>query len=427
MNGKTHIVGAGVAGLSAALELSRQGRPIALYEAARQAGGRCRTVASTGGFAHDNGTHVLFAGNTAALAMIDEIGAGSGWIEPEPEGLPVYDASRRLFARVGLSPWSWTDPALRPEGLSLRSLPGLLRLALPWRDRPVGDISRRTAIVDSLIEPLTVAVLNTDMREASSRRLGMALRRLARPGAARLLVARRGLTSDLIAPALTTLSGRGASLQSGQRLHGLVRDGDRVTGLAFGDRTIALGPSDCAILAVPPWEIARILPDLAVPTDCEPILNLHAAIQGPEQPRFIGLRGGLAQWLLVRNDHLSVTVSSAGDVIDRDARALRLQIWREIAPALAALNIAADPDAPPDLRIVKEKRATIRQAAGPLPQPPVRPLRNLALAGDWIGTLPATIESAVVSGRRAARAIARADRSGLRLLPAVQEKAGSAT
>jgi hypothetical protein len=422
MTGTTHVVGAGIAGLSAALALTRMGRQVVLYDAAKQAGGRCRTVTSTGGFVHDNGTHVLFTANTAALAMIDEIGARSDWIEPEPTGLPIYDAERRAFVRIGLSPWSWTDPALRPEGLSFRCILGLLRLALPWPDRPVGEIAGRTAIAGSFIEPLTEAVLNTPMPEASSRRLGRALRRLARPGAARLLVARRGLTENLIAPALLTLSGRAAHLRPGQRLQALRRDEDQATGLVFGDRTIALGEGDSAILALPPWEIARILPELAVPRTCEPILNLHAPIRGPVRPRFIGLRGGLAQWLLMREDHLSVTVSSAGEVIDADAAALASRIWRDIAPALAALGVAAETDAPSDLRIVKEKRATIRQAAGALPQPPVRPLRNLALAGDWIGTLPATVESAARSGRRAADAIARMGRPGLHARPASRAK-----
>jgi hypothetical protein len=59
-------------------------------------------------------------------------------------------------------------------------------------------------------------------------------------------------------------------------------------------------------------------------------------------------------------------------------------------------------DRQPETRVVKEKRATIRQAAEILPQPPLRPLANLALAGDWLGSLPATIESAVMAGEHAA-------------------------
>jgi hydroxysqualene dehydroxylase len=82
-------------------------------------------------------------------------------------------------------------------------------------------------------------------------------------------------------------------------------------------------------------------------------------------------------------------------------------IWREIAPALGALGIHVGDGELSGARLVKEKRATIRQAAGPLAQPPIRPFANLVLAGDWIGSLPATIETAVVSGERAVHALER--------------------
>jgi hypothetical protein len=61
----------------------------------------------------------------------------------------------------------------------------------------------------------------------------------------------------------------------------------------------------------------------------------------------------------------------------------------------------------PEARIVKEKRATVRQAAGDAWTPPLRPLSNLALAGDWLTPLPATIESAVTAGERAVRLLSK--------------------
>jgi hypothetical protein len=105
---------------------------------------------------------------------------------------------------------------------------------------------------------------------------------------------------------------------------------------------------------------------------------------------------------------VSVTVSAAGEAVDTDGTTLASQVWREVAPALVARGIAADPAQAPPARVVKEKRATIRQGTGVIPQPPVRPLANLALAGDWIGSLPATIESAILSGERAVQALRRA-------------------
>jgi hydroxysqualene dehydroxylase len=413
MTRRTHIVGAGLAGLSAALAVTAAGGEAILYEAAPQAGGRCRTLSPPNGFCHDNGTHVLFGANRRAMAFLCAVGARERWIEPEPSGLPIHDARTGQTRRVGLSPWSWLLPSRRPEGLGLLDLGCLLRLAFSSADRPVADLFGRRPILHSLIEPLTVAVLNTPAKTASSQRLGCAVRRLLRPGSGRLLVARQGLNEDLVEPALRTLGTRGAALLTGQRLRAVLTNHGRAIGLVLTDRTVALGPEDQVILALPPWEIARLLPDLPVPERFEAILNVHYRIGGLDRPRFVGSVGTLAQWVLIRDTHASVTVSAAGALIDRDADEIAGLIWREIVPRLQALGVDADPDRRPEARVVKEKRATIRQAASPLPQPPILPLANVALAGDWIGSLPATIESAILSGEQAAAALDHARRTRL--------------
>jgi hypothetical protein len=272
----------------------------------------------------------------------------------------------------------------------------------------VASIIGKSPIMESLIEPLTIAVLNTPAAEASSQRLACVLRQLLCPGAGRLLVARNGLSEDLIQPALDTLRARGVSIMTNQRLRAVLANGERAIGLALTDRTIALGPGDQIILALPPWEVERLFPALQVPQAFEPILNVHYRIPGLDHPRFVGLTGALAQWVLIRPSHVSVTVSAADAVIDENASDVAARIWREIAPLLRSLGVEVSIDRQPETRVVKEKRATIRQAAVPLPQPPLRPLSNLALAGDWIGSLPATIESAVIAGEEAASVLRHA-------------------
>ncbi|WP_210493325.1 hydroxysqualene dehydroxylase [Microvirga antarctica] len=403
----THIVGAGVAGLSAALAASRSGDRVTLYEAAPQAGGRCRTLFPPDGFHHDNGTHVLFTGNRAAIRLLDEVGARNQWIAPEPAGLPLYDGLTGVTRHAGLQPLSWRHRNRRPPGLTLADIPRFARLFFSVVDRPVGQIFEGSQARDTFIEPLTVAILNTPMAQASAKRLRRGLWRLALPGAARLLVAQSGLTADLVEPALQCLSTRQVRFLPSHRLRAVETDGRRATRLRLSDSLVALGPEDRVILALQPQEIRRLLPWLTVPTQFEPILNVHFRLEGLVTPRLIGLTGGLAQWMLVRADHVSVTVSAAGTVIDSDTDVLAADIWREISPVLIALGIDAGTGPMPASRLVKERRATISQCAGPLPQPPVRPLTNLTLAGDWIGSLPATIESAVIAGERAVAALGR--------------------
>ncbi|MXQ11282.1 hydroxysqualene dehydroxylase [Microvirga makkahensis] len=412
--GRTHIVGAGIAGLSAALAVAEEGGEAVLYEAAPQPGGRCRTIHSADGFSHDNGTHVLFTANRHALNLLRTVGARDRWIEPERRGLPLYDMRSGTMQRIGLSPWSWLRPSRRPQGIRMADLARLVRLALSVRDCPVASIVGDRPIMDNLVGPLTLAILNTPPEVASARRLALALRRLLWPQASRLLVARNGLSEDLILPTVEALQASGIPILAGQRLKNLVIHGERVIGLSLTDRAVALGPRDNVIVALPPYEVERLLPALAVPQRFEAILNVHFRLPGPERPRFIGFTGALTQWLLVRRDHVSVTVSAAETVVQEPAADLASAIWREIVPVLRDLGLDACAERQPEARIVKEKRATIRQDAASLPQPPLRPLANLALAGDWLGALPATIESAIISGEEAVAALQHAPAAGIR-------------
>jgi len=399
-----HVVGAGVAGLAGALMLARAGHRVIIYEATPAPGGRARALPD----GTDNGTHALLGANRVAFRFLTAIGARDAWVEPEPDGLPVLDLADRSARQVALSPLGWLSGAKRPTGLSWGGFLAMARLALPGADRTVAAaFAAHPALLRALVEPLTVAALNTPASEASASLLGVVLRRLGAPGAARLFVAARGLGPDLIAPAVATLGCHGATLRAGMRLRGITRDGDRVTALDFGDQTVPLPPEEAVLLAVPPWEAARLLPGVPTPQLHAPILNLHFAHATEGPVRFIGLLGGLAQWVLVRPGGVSVTVSAADDSVGLPEAAATVRIWPEVREAALRFSLPGEwPVAPPPARAVRERRATPRHTVGPRPRPPRRPLANLALAGDWTVTdLPATIESAIRSGEAAAAAL----------------------
>ena len=89
---QAHIVGAGIAGLSAAIQLGKRGWRVSLYEAAAQAGGRCRSyVDAKLERSIDNGNHMLLAANTAALDFVTEIGAADRLTQPLRAAFPFLD------------------------------------------------------------------------------------------------------------------------------------------------------------------------------------------------------------------------------------------------------------------------------------------------------------------------------------------------
>src|SRR5271156_1821052 len=76
MSGTVHIIGAGLAGLSAAVRLTSRGRNVIVHEATAFAGGRCRSYHDASvGMTIDNGNHLLLSGNRAALGYLRSIGA----------------------------------------------------------------------------------------------------------------------------------------------------------------------------------------------------------------------------------------------------------------------------------------------------------------------------------------------------------------
>ena len=377
-----------------------------LHEATPVAGGRCRALPD----GTDNGTHALMGANHAALRFLADIGAREGWVEAEPESLPVFDLADGSARRIAASPLAWRDPNKRPPGLSASAFVALLRLALPIGDRPVAEVmAAHPVLYRALIEPLTVAALNTPGHEASSARLGVVLRRLGRPGAGAVLVAREGLGPDLISPALRALQKSGVTTRFGVRLRAMTEAEGRIIALHFGDDSIVLEARDQVVLALPPWEVGRLIPKLRVPERHAPILNLHFAHQTAGPVRFIGVLGGLTQWVLVRPSGVSVTVSAADAEMEEQAPDLAPRAWAEILAAVKAFGVPGEwPEAPPAMRAVKERRATPRHAVGMPPQPPRQIYRNLVLAGDWTWPrLPATIEAAVLSGEAAAKDLPR--------------------
>jgi hypothetical protein len=344
------------------------------------------------------------------LRFLADIGAREGWVEAEPEGLPVFDLADGSARRIAASPLAWRDPAKRPPGLSASAFAALLRLTLPIGDRPVAEVmAAHPALYRALIEPLTVAALNTPGHEASSARLGVVLRRLGRPGAGAVLVAREGLGPDLIAPALRALEQAGVTTRFGARLRAMTEAEGRIIALHFGEDSIVLEARDQIVLALPPWEVARLIPKLRVPERHAPILNLHFAHQTAGPVRFIGVLGGLTQWVLVRPSGVSVTVSAADAEVEEQAPDLAPRAWAEIRAAAKAFGLPGEwPESPPAMRAVKERRATPRHAVGMPPQPPRQIYRNLVLAGDWTWPrLPATIEAAVLSGEAAVKDLPR--------------------
>jgi squalene-associated FAD-dependent desaturase len=414
-----HVIGAGLAGLAAALSLTADGRSVTVHEAGPAAGGRCRSYLDKElGLRIDNGNHLLLSGNSAARRYIAEVEATDAFNIASRAIFPFMDleTGERWSVRPndGRIPW-WIFstrrrvPATRPSDYLQ-----MARIAGIRDDASVADSIRPGRLYRQLLEPIAIAALNTPTREGLARLLAAVMREtLLRGGAAcRPMLPKAGLSEALIDPATAKLQARGAEIRLNSRIAELAIQHNRITALRGPDGPIVLGADDVIVLAVPPWVAIDLLPGLVAPDAFEAILNIHflhsADPAGPVAgPGFIGLTSGTAEWVFIKPGHVSVTISAANRLVDEPASTIASLVWPNVVDALG-LHPNLKQKLPPH-RVVKEKRATFAATAQQeirRPKPRTALARNLALAGDWTDTgLPATIEGAIRSGRSAADAL----------------------
>jgi squalene-associated FAD-dependent desaturase len=416
--GIVHVVGAGLAGLSAAVRLAGAGERVILHEAAPQAGGRCRSYRDpTLGLEIDNGNHLLLSGNHAARAYLALTGAPDGLTGPGEARFPFLDLktgeSWVLAPNDGRVPWWVFSHRRRVPGSRATDYFAPAGILFPGRDRRIDSVMRCEGLLyDRLWGPILLAALNTEPA-AGSTRLAAALMRetlLAGGEACRPLIAARGLSAAFVDPALRFLAGFGGAVRFGRRLRAITRTDRRASALVFQDGEEALGMDDGVVLAVPPWIARDLLPELVVPDAFQAIVNAHFACPPPVgAPLLLGLVNATTEWVFAYEDRISVTISGADRLTDTPREALAALIWNEVARALRLEG------PPPPWQIVKEKRATFAATPEQNARRPgaASPLANLVLAGDWTRTgLPATIEGAIRSGEKAARVLARERRRG---------------
>jgi squalene-associated FAD-dependent desaturase len=411
-SGTVHIIGAGLAGLAAAVRLSAEGRAIVVHEASGQAGGRCRSYYDhVTGMVIDNGTHLLLSGNHASLAYLKSIGAErmlEGPADAEFEFVDLIDKGRwTVKLSPGAIPWWIFDKARRVPQTKVRDYWPLVRLLWRSGDKPLSELIPCSGpLYDRLIEPLFLAALNIEPLHGSGELAARLLRETLAVGgkACRPLIAPDGIGNAFVAPALRTLRERGIEVLLQRPLHGFRFEEDRIATLDFGEDTIELAAEDSVILAVPAYGSAALVPGLTVPGAFRSIVNAHFRVDPPAGfPRMIGVINGTSEWIFALPGRMAVTVSDAGELLEMPRAELAAKIWCEVA-AVTGL-----PETLPVWQIVRERRATFAATPEENAQRPgpVTKWRNLVLAGDWTATgLPATIEGAVRSGQRAAELVA---------------------
>ncbi len=438
------IIGGGFAGLSAGVALAEKGFRVALLESKPALGGRAYSFADpeSGDFV-DNGQHVLMGCYTETLDFLDRIGAAKNLVfhnDLEIEMLDRGGARATLRTAHLPGPFHMSGGLLRYRHLTIRQrlrvlTGGLKLLAMQRRDPSALQKMSVEQLMDALGQgerarqafwyPLSIATLNDEPEVSSAALLAEVLRRgfFSRRSDSAFVYSRVGL-SDLYCSGAASLIERSGGvvsmrtpvesieIENGSAVRVKLRDGTR------------LGAANI-ICAVPSRQVARLLPN-SLRTDpffapiaelqSSPIVCVHAWFDRVvTDSAFVGFIGATTQWLFNKRrifemhgerhpGYLSFVISGARKLVDRSNDELLdivLNDLKAMIPASAEARLLR-------ALVMKEKHATMAPAPDTFRLRPgtVTPIPNLFLAGDWVQTgLPATIESAVISGRAAASAV----------------------
>ncbi len=432
------VVGAGFAGVAAATALAERGARVTVIETRQRVGGRAASWTDPRtGEVRDNGQHVLGSFYGETLRLLDRLGT---------RGALHADATLRIhFWERGFGAYALSAPNLPAPFHWLAAIGSCSRLsgagriaAFALRDKvkallaspeaaeslTVAEwLSGRQGIGDAkdlrtVLEPLAIAALNESPEDGSALLFARVLDQLLGAPAPKsgLALARRGL-GELLAGFEPYLTARGGAVRFRTTALGVRVANGRVAGVSLlGGQHLDAG---AVVLAVPHERFGWMLgSELLAPyrhvvaTPWAPIVSTVHTFDRPVLPsRFIGMIGTATQWAFDRGSrvpgrHQVGTIRSAAFAdTTRDVAVIASETTAELREAFSAARDARVLDA----RVFKERRATIRstpmvQAHRPGAETAVA---GLYLAGDWTDTgLPATIESAVISGHRAAERIA---------------------
>jgi squalene-associated FAD-dependent desaturase len=443
------VIGSGVSGLRAAVHLAARGARVTVLESKALLGGRATAFNDPQtGERVDNGQHVMLGCYRETFAFLRQIGT-ENLVRVQP-GLEVDfvdpAGERSRLSLPGLPPpINFVAGLLDWKALRWRDRLAALRLAAPiriaqagQRDEGRGKPPTRIAaspgetveewlinngqtprIREMLWEPLALAALNQSVRVAAAPPFVAVLAQMfgGGPQDASLALPTRPLDQVYAEPARRFIEERGGDVRIGcpARIH--LADGTVSHVDARGERLEA----DSVVAAVAWYALVDLfLGELgpvnairaaAAATKPSPIASVNLWLNRRIlQTPFLGLAGRTMQWVFDKEQmfetdtsHITLVSSGADDVMalqNDELIALALRELRDALPEARAAKVVR-------ASVVRERRATYSLAPGQPKRPStVTEVKGLVLAGDWIETgLPATIEGAAISGRRAAEAL----------------------
>ena len=417
---KCAVIGGGLAGLSTAVYLTDNNHSVTIFESSATLGGRAKQISSR--FQDlDYGQHVLASAYKYMFKFADKIGSGQKFKIPERLDITFVNKETSSKLKTGYLPYPF-NLLLGLMNFSLISgqeRRALIKFLIFIRNSDESFYTSKSLceffakhnqtenLIKSFWNKVVISIFNTKTEDVDPQMFVFTMRKLFFEKKDNFIVFTPKLTLNelLISPAVDYLNGKNVKIKLKEKVTAFNIEKNRVTKIITD---IGEYPDfDFVISATQPYQLANLLPESELTEKLNefkynPIVTAYIKIDKPFfKDKMVALIDSKIDWIFNFGKYISVVISANENIADLEKKSLKNLIISELNsffPVFSSKNVL-------DFVLINEKKSTIMSdnLINRLRDNIYSPYVNLIFAGDWTNTgLPATIESAILSGKFAA-------------------------
>ncbi|MBT8387836.1 MAG: hydroxysqualene dehydroxylase HpnE [Ignavibacteria bacterium] len=421
---KCIVIGGGFAGLSTAAFLCSSGYTVQLLEASPKLGGRAYSfLDNKTNTVIDNGQHILMGCYKETLNFLKLIGADKNLLYQDKLEVNFVKENFQLMPLKSAPlfyPLNLLIGMLKFKAISFKNRIKLLKIFAKLPFYSMNKLNRMSVydwlvkerqdeqVIEAFWKILAIGALNTHIKNASAKMFVDILKEIFLNGnfAATIILPKFELSETYCEPAKLFIEKNGGSINLSSQVTELINDGGKIEKVVTTEKVY--DDFDFVISAIPHFALEKIITNESLIKnpgfDYSSIINIHIWLNdNPLTKNFYGLIGSPIHWIFNKGSHLNLVISDADEFIKKDDEELFEMVCIQLKN-----YVNLDKAMITGYKVIKEKRATFIPSNDIINKRPLQltGIKNLILAGDWVDTgLPATIESAVKSGREASELV----------------------
>lgn len=417
---KALVIGGGLAGLSAAVYLSKNNFNVTLLEASPKLGGRTYSYFDKQlNLEIDNGQHIMMSCYKSTLDFVKIIGSKNKLSFENRLDLFFKNSELEnveLKSRGIIYPLNLLAGLIFAKGITFKEKYLIKVFFMKLLFQNSNELKHLTVLqwlkknnqTDNLINTfwsvLVLGTMNTIPANASAYTFFNVVKRVFLKGSNgyKMVIPEEGLSKIFCEPTEDFIKSQGGSVLKSERVEKIVVDSNKIAQVIT--KRSSYSGYDFYVSAIPYYALQNMIDIENINFQYSPIVTVHFKTDTSKFSRkHFAILNSLIQWVFVHKNHISCVTSNAVNLVNLDEEKIKIKFLEELEKHFPENKFDLE-----YVKVIKEKRATFVPSINIEKQRSVFScsLDNLKIAGDWtISDLPSTIESAIISGTRAAKEI----------------------